>query len=109
MSERLKGVESNQRNDFQPTAKAGNLFKSPHQIRSGKLTLDDSWNGWNDKFEVLATTNNGKEIVVAKLKYGKGMYLITNLRNDNKQNTSRNRPMLENLLHYAVAFIENSK
>ena len=106
LSEPLKGVESNSRNDFQPTSKAGDLFKAPHQIRSGKLSLDDSWNGWNDKFEVLATTNKGKEIVVAKLKYGKGMYLITNLRNDNEQNTKKNRQLLENLMHYALAFLK---
>ena len=105
LSEPLKGVESNIRNDFQPTSNAGNLFKAPNQIRSGKLVLDDSWNGWNDKFEVLATTNNGKEIVVAKLRYGKGMYLITNLRNDNKQNTNKNRQLLENLIHYTVDFL----
>ena len=106
LSEPLKGIESNIRNNFEPTSKAGDLFKSPHQIRSGKLALDDSWNGWNDKFEVLATTNNGKEIVVAKLRYGKGMYLITNLRNDNKQNTNKNRQLLENLLHYTVEFLK---
>lgn len=102
LTEPLKGVESTGRNDFQPTAKAGNLFKTPHRIRSGQLSLDDSWSGWNDKFEVLATTNKGKEIVVAKLKYGKGMYLITNMRNDNKSNTSKNRPLIENLTRYAV-------
>ncbi len=102
LTEPLKGVESTGRNDFQPTEKAGNLFKAPHHIRSGQLSLDDSWSGWNDKFEVLATTNNGKEIVVAKLKYGKGMYLITNMRNDNKSNTSKNRPLIENLTRYAV-------
>ncbi len=106
LAEPLKGVESSVRNDFQPTAKAGNLFKSPHRIRSGQLSLDDSWSGWNDKFEVLATTNNGKEIVVAKLKYGKGMYLITNMRNDNKSNTSKNRPLIENLTRYAVAALK---
>ncbi len=106
LSEPLKGVESNQHNDFKPTSIAGSLFKAPHRIQSGQLSLDDSWNGWNDKFEVLATTNSGKEIVVAKLRYGKGMYLITNLRNDSKENISKNSKMLENLLHYAVDFLD---
>ncbi len=109
LPEPLKGVESDHRNDFQPTSKAGDLFKAPHRIRSGHLSLDDSWNGWNDKYEVLATTNSGKEIVVAKLRYGKGMYLITNLRNDSKENTAQNGPMLENLMHFAVQFLEKSK
>lgn len=109
LPEPLKGVESNHRNDFKPTSKAGNLFKAPHRIRSGQLSLDDSWNGWNDKYEVLATTNSGKQIVVAKLRYGKGMYLITGLHNNRKEQVAQNRPMLENLMHYAVAYLDKSK
>ena len=109
LPEPLNGVESSRRNDFQPTSDAGELFKAPNRIRSGQLALDDSWIGWNQKYQVLATTNSGKEIVVAKLRYGKGMYLITNLRNSQKQEVSQNRRMIENLMHFAVNFIEKSK
>ena len=109
LPEPLNGVESTQRKDFQPTSDAGELFKAPHRIRSGQLALDDSWSGWNQKYQVLATTNGGKEIVVAKLQYGKGMYLITNLRNSQKAEASKNRRMLENLVHFAVEFLEESK
>ena len=103
---KLNGVESNHRNDFESTSKAGSLFKAPHRIKSGQLALDDSWSGWNDRFEILATTNNGKEIVVAKLRHGKGMYLITNLHNNSKEKATKNRYMLENLIHFAVATIK---
>lgn len=109
LPEPLKGIESDHRNDFQTTSKAGNLFKAPHNIRSGQLSLDDSWNGWNDKYEVLATTNSGKQIVVAKLRYGKGMYLITSLHNNRKEQVAQNSRMLENLMHFAVDFLEKSK
>ena len=108
LPEPLNGVESAQRNDFQPTSDAGELFKAPHRIRSGELALDDSWIGWNQKYQVLATTNGGKEIVVAKLRYGKGMYLITNLRNSQRKEVSKNREMLENLVHFAVEFLKDS-
>ncbi len=109
LPEPLDGIESSRRNDFQPTSNAGELFKAPHRIRSGQLALDDSWGGWNQKYEVLATTNGGKEIVVAKLKYGKGMYLITNLRNSQRNEVSQNRRMLENLVHFAVEFLGEIK
>ena len=109
LPEPLNGVESPHRNDFQATDHAGELFKAPNRIRSGQLALDDTWNEWNEKYQVLATTNNGKEIVVAKLKYGKGMYLITSLRNDRNSQVSKNRRMLENLVHFAVGFMEASK
>ena len=108
LPEPLNGVESSQRNDFQPTSDAGELFKAPHRIRSGQLALDDSWSGWNQKYQVLATTNKGKEIVVAKLRYGKGMYLITNLRNSRRNEVDKNRRMLENLVHFAVEFLKDS-
>ncbi len=109
LPEPLRGVESKSRNDFKPTSRAGELFKAPHRIRSGQLVLDDSWDGWNQKYEVLATTNNGKEIVVAKLKYGKGMYLITSLHNRNNSHVSKNRRMLENLMHFAIEFLSQSR
>ncbi len=109
LPEHLHGVESQTRNDFKLTSNAGELFKSPNRIRSGQLTLDDAWRGWNEKFEILATTNNGKEIAVAKLKYGKGMYVITSLRNQGNSEISKNRRMLENLVHFAVGFMEESK
>ena len=109
LPEPLQGVESQTRNDFQVTSQAGDLFKTPNRIRSGQLALDDSWRGWNDKYQILATTNNGKEIVVAKLRYGKGMYLVTSLYNQRSSQISKNRRMLENLVHYAVRFMEESK
>ena len=105
----LRGVESPSRNDFQTTSHAGELFKAPNRIRSGQLSLDDSWKGWNEKYEILATTNDGKEIVVAKLKHGKGIYLVTNLHNQRDSQVSKNRRMLENLVHFAVGFLETSK
>jgi hypothetical protein len=109
LPEPLHGVESPHRNDFQATDHAGELFKAPNRIRSGQLALDDTWDRWNQKYQVLATTNNGKEIVVAKLKYGKGMYLVTSLRNDRDSQVSKNRRMLENLMHFAIGFLEASK
>ena len=109
LPEPLRGVESSTRNDFKITSHAGELFKEPNRIRSGQLSLDDSWRGWNEKYEILATTNDGKEIVVAKLKHGKGMYLVTNLHNQRSSQVSKNRRMLENLVHFAVRFLETSK
>ena len=109
LPEPLRGVESPQRNSFKPTAAAGRLFTQPNRIRSGKVAIDDGWSGWNKRYEVLATTDNGKEIVVAMLKHGKGIYLITSLHNRTASNVSRNRPMLENLLHFALDFLSDSE
>ena len=72
-----------------------NSLTYPTASDRGQLALDDSWSGANQNYQVLATTNGGKEIAIAKRNYGKGMYLITNLRNDTQARTSKNRPMLE--------------
>ena len=109
LPEPLRGVESQTRNDFKETSHAGELFKAPNRIRSGQLALDDSWRGWNKKYQILATTNNGKEIAVAKLRHGKGMYLITSLHNQRREQIAKNRRMLENLVHFAVGFLEEAK
>ena len=109
LPEPLRGVESPSRRAFTPTAAAGQLFKKPNRIRSGKVAIDDGWNGWNKKYKVLATTKNGKEIVVATLRHGKGMYLITSLHNGRESNVSRNRAMLENLLHFALDFLADAQ
>lgn len=109
LPEPLHGVESPSRRAFTPTAAAGQLFKKPNRIRSGKVAIDDGWNGWSKKYKVLATTENGKEIVVATLMHGKGMYLITSLHNGRESNVSRNRAMLENLLHFALEFLADAQ
>lgn len=109
LPEPLRGVESPSRHAFTPTAEAGQLFKRPNRIRSGKVAIDDGWSGWNKKYKVLATTENGKEIVVATLRHGKGMYLITSLHNGRESHVSRNRAMLENLLHFALEFLSDAQ
>ena len=108
LSEPLTGVERWGRSDFQPTRAAGTLFSKPNAIQSGAVFIDDAWTGWNDKYTLLATTNGGKDIAVAMLPHGKGMYLITSFRNETGVNIFVNRPMLENLIHFAVKWL-NSK
>ncbi len=109
LPEPLNGVESPQRSNFERTSDASELFQRPNRVRSGKVVIDDTWNGWSPKYRVLATTNDKKEIVIAMLKHGRGMYLITSFRNNNSQNASRNRSILENLIHFAVGFLEKSE
>ena len=70
----MKGVERPGRNDFKPTQAAGTLFSEPNEIQFGDVFLDDAWTKWGDKYTILATTNDGKEIAFATLEYGEGMY-----------------------------------
>ena len=102
LPERLEGVERKHRQDFQPTRKAGTLFSTPNKVKSGRMSIDDTWTGWNDKYTILATTNGGKDIAVAMLKHGRGMYLITGLQNETSDNISTNRRVMENLIHFAI-------
>ena len=103
----LTGVERWGRSDFQPTRAAGTLFSKPNTIQSGAVFIDDAWTGWNDKYTLLATTNGGKDIAVAMLTHGKGMYLITSFRNETGVNIFVNRPMMENLIHFAVKWLNS--
>ena len=107
LPEPLKGVDRWGRSDFQPTRAAGTLFTKPNEIKSGEVFIDDAWTGWTDKYTILATTNGGKDIAAGMLKYGKGMYLITSFQNETSANIFVNRPMMENLIHFAVGWLSN--
>ncbi|MCZ6680752.1 MAG: hypothetical protein O7E52_26275 [Candidatus Poribacteria bacterium] len=100
--EPMKGVERWGRSDFQATPASGTLFGEPNTIRSGDVFIDDTWTDWSDQYTILATTNGGREIAVAMLKYGTGMYLVTSFQNETSANVFVNHPMLENLIHFAV-------
>ena len=105
--EPMKGVERHARSDFHPTRAAGTLLTEPNVIKSGEVFIDDTWTDWNDKYVILATTNGGKDIVIAMLRYGTGMYLVTSFRNETSANVFVNRPMIENLIHFAVEWYMN--
>ena len=109
LPEPLLGVERQLTTKFQPTQAAGQLFEQPNRIKSGRLNLDDTWSDWNSKYVLLATTNSGEDIVVATLKYGKGLYIITGLHNETEANLKANAPMMENLLYFAISGISQRK
>ena len=105
--EPMKGVERMGRSDFEPTRAAGTLFSEPNEIQFGDVFLDDAWTKWSDEYTILATTNDGKEIAFATLEYGEGMYLITSLQNETSANIFINYQIIENLIYYAVKWLED--
>ena len=105
--ERMKGVERMGRTDFDPTRASGTLFSKPNEIQFGDVFLDDAWTKWSDKYTILATTNDGKEIAFATLEYGEGMYLITSLQNETSANVFINYQIIENLLYFAVEWLDD--
>ena len=62
---------------------------------------------WSDKYTILATTNDGKEIAFATLEYGDGMYLITSLQNETSANVFINYQIIENLIYFAVKWLDD--
>ena len=100
---KLKGVESPPTQDFVVTQKGSSLFSIPNTIMSGKIFVDDAWVDWDRKDEIFATTKDNKELVVGARRYGKGLYIITSLRNDGQYTTSVNKAFMENIMHYAVS------
>lgn len=105
--EPMKGVERMGRSDFEPTQAADTLFSEPNEIQFGDVFLDDAWTKWSDKYTILATTNDGKEIAFATLEYGEGMYLITSLQNETSANVFINYQIIENLIYFAVKWMDD--
>ena len=98
----LKGVESPPTQDFVVTEKGSSLFSKPNTIVSGKIFVDDAWVDWGRRDEVFATTKDNKELVIGMRRSGKGLYIITSLRNDGQYTSSVNKAFMENIMHYAV-------
>jgi len=107
LPEPLLGMELPKVRDLRPTANAGNLFRMPNKVSVDQLTLSDTWTNWSDSYAILATTAKGKGIAVATLRYGKGLYVITNLENRTEEDVSSNRKLIENLMFYAVQWYKN--
>ncbi len=107
ISEAIKGVEEAARRDFKPTKQAGNIFKSPNTIKSGVPHLDDTWTGWSKNYRILATTNSNKNIALATLKYGKGLYFVTAISNDTVKFVKDNAPLMENIIHFSVKLLKS--
>jgi hypothetical protein len=98
----LSGVERRPVQEFAVTEQGQQLFAEPNTVQSGQLYIDDTWTDWDGDFQVLATANDGKDLVVGVRKHGKGLYIITSLRNDNQYTVGRNKKLIENILHYAA-------
>lgn len=100
----LAGVKSPTRGADQFTQQNIQLFKQPNLICSSGIVVEDGWDRVNDKYEILATTNEGKKIL-AMLKYGRGIYLMAILHNETYSDVSKNRLFLENLIYFACEFL----
>jgi hypothetical protein len=107
--EPLLGVESKPKSDFQIASTALNLFKAPNLVKRGRICLGDTWTKWGEKYDILAASEDGKNIVIAKLGYGKGIYLITGFHNKTEEEVKINADIMENLIHYAVRWTLQEK
>ena len=100
---KLTGVESPPAQNFAVTETGKSLFSTPNKIVSGKIFVDDAWVNWDQRDEVFATTEDKKELVIGARRHGKGLYIITSLRNDSQYTTTINKDLIENIMHYAVS------
>ena len=102
----LKGVERSPTRDFKITKGGTKLFSKPNQIQPGQLYIDDAWTDWDKNYEIFATANGGKDLVAGTRRYGKGVYVITSLRNDNEGTVTANKKLIENILYYAADVVK---
>lgn len=101
----LLGVERGGTETFQPTGakEADGLFDTPNKV--DRAHFDDAWTNPPKEFIVLATINNGQDMGIGLLPYGKGFYVVTSLENETASDVATNTPIVENLIHYAVSYL----
>ena len=103
---RLKGVEEETQMGIHPSRNAGDIFKKPNKVVTRNIYTEDSWNGWRKPFELLATTDDRRNVAVGMLKYGKGLYLITSLHHETYFQASSNGRLMENFIYFAAKHLD---
>jgi len=82
-------------------AKKDNLFTTPESIQADQIRIDDAWTEASKNYSVLALTPEGN-IAIAKLNYGKGMYIVTAMQNGRPEHLKTNAPLIKNLMYQSV-------
>ncbi|MBM3240341.1 hypothetical protein FJZ31_29005 [Candidatus Poribacteria bacterium] len=103
LPEPIKGVEGEIGNGIQ-VAKNDNLFTTPEKIQVDQIRIDDAWTEVSKNYSVLALTPSGN-IAIAKLKYGKGIYIVTAMQNGRPEHLQINASLIKNLMHQAVSLV----
>lgn len=101
----IKGVEGQVGNGIQ-FVKENALFTTPEQVQAGAIRVDDAWTEADADYSVLALTRE-KNVAVAQLKYGKGIYIITALQNGRDIHLKSNAKLMGNLMNFAVKSLRN--
>jgi len=104
LPEPIKGVEREVGSGIE-LAKNDNLFTTPEHIQTNQIRVDDAWTEASKHYSVLAFTPD-KHIAVAKLNYGKGMYIVTAMQNGRPAHLKTNAPLMKNLMYFAVESIQ---
>lgn len=100
LPEQIKGVEGKVGNGIE-LAKNDKLFTTPERIRSDQIRVDDAWSEASSDYSVLALTFEGN-IAIAKLDYGKGMYIVTAMQNGRPAHLKSNASLMKNLIYLAI-------
>ena len=100
---KLKSVKRPELPMVKTTKQGKKLFTTPNPIELEQIHLGDTWTDWDKNFEILATTGDDEKLVVGTRKHGKGLYIITSLRNNSQATVAKNQKLIENLLHYAMS------
>ncbi len=103
LPEPIKGVEREVGNGIK-LAKKDNLFTTPENIQIDQIRVDDAWTEASKNYSVLALTPEGN-IAIAKLNYGKGMYMVTAMQNGRPEHLQTNASLIKNLMYQAVSLI----
>ena len=105
--ELLIGEEQKENMQFKPTREGNQLFKLPHPVQSMKT--HDTWSEWSDKYRVFATTNDNQNASILTLQLQAGLYIVTSLKNQTKEDVAINSDIMRNLFYFSVKWHDQQK
>ena len=73
------------------------------------MKTQDTWSEWSDKYRVFATTNDNQNASILTLQLQAGLYIVTSLKNQTKEDVAINSDIMRNLFYFSVKWHDQQK
>ena len=96
-----KGIELSH-GTSKATGQVDELLREPTTVDVTRIASDDAWTGLANAYEAVLTREDQRAVVVARLRHGRGTYLLAALDCSSPDAVHANRALIQNLVYHAV-------
>jgi hypothetical protein len=96
--------------DLEITDEGQKLFSEPNDVGPGDPVMDERYSAIDEAWTILGwgAGMEGSEAGAMQIALGKGLYLMVSIDTRNAGNTQLALPLMENMLNYAISYIQEN-